>query len=267
VEGQQAPLAFGWLFEGPEGLRQFNKAADFIRPVLELHLRMAREQPDKYTMTALYTSPAVAPSAQPVRVLTEDDIKRMRSEARADPRCVDEHWFVLLVRAVEKHYGILAAPSAQEPCPSCDGWNRAYYAARSTVRAPVDAKPVAWRWVNPDGTVEFTTVAPELDGDLSTMLALELGRKAEPLYLSAQEAAPQQGEATTQERERCALLCDDLAWIMENGGGDPEPGGRLRQAARNIRDPDHQPMRLDAMHAAREDAASLQQHDQQEGAA
>jgi hypothetical protein len=38
-----------------------------------------------------------------------------------------------------------------------------------------------------------------------------------------------------QERERAALCCEDLATLMEWGAGDPEPGGRLRQAARNIR--------------------------------
>jgi hypothetical protein len=53
-----------------------------------------------------------------------------------------------------------------------------------------------------------------------------------------------------EERERAALLCDDLAWFMENGAGDPEPGGRLRQAARNIRDPNDKPMNLDKFAAA-----------------
>jgi hypothetical protein len=38
-----------------------------------------------------------------------------------------------------------------------------------------------------------------------------------------------------QERERCAQLCEDLAHIMQRGAGEPEPGGRLRQAAQNIR--------------------------------
>jgi hypothetical protein len=80
-------------------------------------------------------------------------------------------------------------------------------------------------------------------------------------YESA-DATPAEGaqsqDAVNQERERCALLCDDLAHLMENGAGDPEPGGRLRQAARNIRDPNHKPMRLD-WHAAieRSDKGSL----------
>jgi hypothetical protein len=59
------PQPFGWLFEGPEGLRQFTKARDFTKPVLDLHRRMAEQEPDKYTLTALYaagSSTAAAPS-------------------------------------------------------------------------------------------------------------------------------------------------------------------------------------------------------------
>jgi uncharacterized coiled-coil protein SlyX len=36
-------------------------------------------------------------------------------------------------------------------------------------------------------------------------------------------------------RERCAKVCEILAEMMESGAGELEPGGRLRQAARNIR--------------------------------
>jgi hypothetical protein len=49
------------------------------------------------------------------------------------------------------------------------------------------------------------------------------------------------------ERARAALLVDDLARMMENGAGEHEPGGRLRQASRNIRDPEQTPMRWAAI--------------------
>lgn len=49
------------------------------------------------------------------------------------------------------------------------------------------------------------------------------------------------GAEVAAERERAALICDNLAGMMENGGGDPEPGGRLRQAARKIRGGDAVP--------------------------
>lgn len=38
--------------------------------------------------------------------LTEDAICEMRRAARNDPRCIDQHWFVLMARAVEQHHGI-----------------------------------------------------------------------------------------------------------------------------------------------------------------
>ena len=37
------------------------------------------------------------------------------------------------------------------------------------------------------------------------------------------------------EREACAQTCDRLAEMMEGGAGEIEPGGRLRQAAREMR--------------------------------
>ena len=40
------------------------------------------------------------------------------------------------------------------------------------------------------------------------------------------------------ERDRAAQICANLATIMESGAGDPEPGGRLRQAERMIRNGD-----------------------------
>lgn len=40
--------------------------------------------------------------------------------------------------------------------------------------------------------------------------------------------------AVGAERQRAADQCASLAWAMENGAGDPQPGGRLRQAQRQI---------------------------------
>lgn len=37
------------------------------------------------------------------------------------------------------------------------------------------------------------------------------------------------------EREACAKICDRLATMMEQGAGELEPSGRLRQAARTMR--------------------------------
>ena len=51
---------FGWFFEGPNGLSQFSRASDFIKPVLDLHRRMVQEEPDKYRLTPLYTLTAAA---------------------------------------------------------------------------------------------------------------------------------------------------------------------------------------------------------------
>lgn len=42
--------------------------------------------------------------------------------------------------------------------------------------------------------------------------------------------------AVDEERERCARICETFAQMMENGGGDWPPGGRLWQCARKIRD-------------------------------
>lgn len=42
--------------------------------------------------------------------------------------------------------------------------------------------------------------------------------------------------ATRKERARCAAICVLLAGMMEAGAGENAPGGRLRQAARMIRE-------------------------------
>lgn len=36
------------------------------------------------------------------------------------------------------------------------------------------------------------------------------------------------------ERQRCAAICGAFAWMMENGAGELNPGGRLRQAQSKI---------------------------------
>lgn len=43
-------------------------------------------------------------------------------------------------------------------------------------------------------------------------------------------------QAVAAERDLAAKVCDDLAAMMEDGAGEAEPGGRLRQAARYIRE-------------------------------
>lgn len=69
------PSPFGWLFEGPEGLRQFTKARDFAKPVLDLHRRMADEQPGKYKLTALYAA-GVAPTAAQYAYVRTDQLQK-----------------------------------------------------------------------------------------------------------------------------------------------------------------------------------------------
>lgn len=41
-------------------------------------------------------------------------------------------------------------------------------------------------------------------------------------------------EAVAKERARCATIAADIAWMMEMGGGELEPGERLRQVQRKI---------------------------------
>lgn len=50
---------------------------------------------------------------------------------------------------------------------------------------------------------------------------------------AAPGAAP---DERPDEREQAARVCDELAEMMESGAGEHEPGGRLRQAARLIRE-------------------------------
>lgn len=58
----------------------------------------------------------------------------------------------------------------------------------------------------------------------------------DPLYQHTVDAMFSAWQAATlAERERAAKVCEELAGLMESGGGEKEPGHRLRQAARNIR--------------------------------
>lgn len=57
-------------------------------------------------------------------------------------------------------------------------------------------------------------------------------------YYTADQMRAYAEEAVKQERERCSACADDFAAMMENGAGELEPGGRLRQLARQIRDGD-----------------------------
>lgn len=45
------------------------------------------------------SAPQPAKAAQP---LTEERIRALRAEAKADPRTIDQHWFVLFARAIER---------------------------------------------------------------------------------------------------------------------------------------------------------------------
>jgi hypothetical protein len=38
--------------------------------------------------------------------LTTEQLWNMRAAAKADPRCADEHWFILYARAIEAAHGI-----------------------------------------------------------------------------------------------------------------------------------------------------------------
>jgi hypothetical protein len=62
--------------------------------------------------------------------------------------------------------------------------------------------PDAWLWVNPDGSKEATFTPPEQDGELSTAMALAMGREPEPLYKQVGQSA------LDAEEHYCALFRD-----------------------------------------------------------
>lgn len=63
----------------------------------------------------------------------------------------------------------------------------------------------------------------------STQIAWE-GFQQGVLWRAALSVPP-----TQPEREAAARICERLAELMENGAGELQPGGRLRQAAQMIR--------------------------------
>ncbi len=75
----QGDAAFGWLLEGEQGYRSFAKSTDCTKPVIDLHQRMAQQEPDKYKFTPLYTRPA-APADQRIAEL-EAESAALRADA------------------------------------------------------------------------------------------------------------------------------------------------------------------------------------------
>jgi len=61
------------------------------RAALESALRLALAAREGFVMV-------------PVERLTVEEIKTLRQQVRNDPRCQDEHWFVLMARAIEDRY-------------------------------------------------------------------------------------------------------------------------------------------------------------------
>lgn len=58
----------------------------------------------------------------------------------------------------------------------------------------------------------------------------------------AARSLTERSEPVAAERERCAGMAEDLAAMMENGAGECNPGERLRQCARNIRQAEKKPL-------------------------
>lgn len=51
----------------------------------------------------------------PRPLLTDLEIQGLRRQARNDPRCADQHWFILMVRAIESYYGVTGAAAQSQP--------------------------------------------------------------------------------------------------------------------------------------------------------
>lgn len=49
--------------------------------------------------------------------LTEAEIRALRKASRADPRCADELWFVLMARAIEEHHHVPSPGNSCKPAP------------------------------------------------------------------------------------------------------------------------------------------------------
>jgi hypothetical protein len=87
--------------------------------------------------------------------------------------------------------------------------------ARHGVAQSQDAQPVAWLWTNPDGSKECSFVPPEQDPDMSTMLALELGREATPLY--THPPIPQEGKVMEALRQAQIAMEHARDYIGDDG--------------------------------------------------
>ncbi len=85
--------------------------AGLMALALTMPPRSAREQRDRHiaaleSSLRLVLAQRVPPGCVvvPVERLTVEEIKTLRQQVRNDPRCQDEHWFVLMARAIEDRY-------------------------------------------------------------------------------------------------------------------------------------------------------------------
>lgn len=86
----------------------------------------------------------------------------------------------------------------------------------TTVHLPEpDTSEIDYLIAREDGRV------PKIDSDLLSAWAKKYGQLCHEAGVVA-------------ERERCALICNFLASLLEDGAGDVPKGARLRQAAREI---------------------------------
>lgn len=85
--------------------------AGLMALALTMPPRSAREERDRHiaaleSSLRLVLAQRVPPGCVvvPVERLTVEEIKTLRQQVRNDPRCQDEHWFVLMARAIEDRY-------------------------------------------------------------------------------------------------------------------------------------------------------------------
>lgn len=76
---------------------------------LDIFVSNDREQrvamtPEKLAAFASAHIASLCGDVEPVERLTVEEIKTLRQQVRNDPRCQDEHWFVLMARAIEDRY-------------------------------------------------------------------------------------------------------------------------------------------------------------------
>lgn len=89
--------------------------AEVSRELWDRIWSMACEWQRSYTRRVnVHPTTSAGEASTGVPPLTVDEIKALRTAARADPRCADEHWFVLMARAIESRYA-QAEPEAVAP--------------------------------------------------------------------------------------------------------------------------------------------------------